>query len=59
MPFTSALIMCNARYWLTIPVPHGFFLVYFADISVFNFWHAICLTLSSKQRQTQLIEIAG
>jgi hypothetical protein len=51
--------MCNARYWLTIPVPHRFCLVYFADISVFNFWHAICLTLSSKQRQTQLIEIAG
>jgi len=38
----TALIMCNARHWFTIPVPSVPELVYFADISSFNSWHAIC-----------------
>lgn len=38
----TALIMCNARCWLTIPVPYSPCQFYFTDYINFNFWHAIC-----------------
>jgi hypothetical protein len=38
----TALIMCNARCWFTIPVPSVPKPMYLADIYGFNFWHAIC-----------------